>query len=61
MDTPLQRLAEKNFRKFPQTFCQLTDFYADHVKGQTVVIIGAGRNTLDAAQGMIPLFVRKRR
>jgi hypothetical protein len=60
MKNVMKDLVEKNFGKIPQTFRQLEQLYTEHVKGETVVIVGAGRNTIDAAQGMIPLFTRKK-
>ena len=56
MKNNIQTLVDENFGKFPETFQQLEGFYKAHVSGKTILVIGAGRNTIDAAQGMIPLF-----
>ena len=59
MNHSIDLLVNKHFKKLMVTFRQLESFYMDHVFGSKIVIFGAGQNTIDAAQGMLPLFSTK--
>ena len=57
MNYSIDLLVNKHFNKLMVTFRQLESFYRDYVFGSKIVIFGAGQNTIDAAQGMLPFFL----
>ncbi|MCI0628308.1 MAG: hypothetical protein L0387_42765 [Acidobacteria bacterium] len=52
----LSQLVQTHFGRMPLTYKQLKRFYEDYAKGPTIFVMGAGRNTIDASEGAMPLI-----